>query len=181
MARFFIAAILIFTAAGLVAAQTATTPAPPPPPQTAPATTTQPAQPAPPAGKVAVGQALSWMVGTWQGQAPNTATQLTVTSEMNGQGLLIKRTAAGGYSDMMISNSSKSGAIVGMWMDNVSDNGAFKGAITGNQIQFTSITVPAGYLDNRTYALVDPNTLTLTLQEGKPGGQPATVVITYKK
>jgi len=162
--------------------------------QTAPAPQTAPsAQPAPQPGQPAAGnvvnvmETIPWLAGNWQGegvqQGVTFTSQFSVTSELDGVLLIIRRTTTGGFKDLMSLAFDKGGnQYVGTIFDNQRHIGLFLCQVSPNQVVCRQQTGAGGLQSQRTIRQLDANSISFVIEAGQSGQQmKRTVEITYRK
>lgn len=149
---------------------------------------------APDAGKPLT-ELLGFMSGNWEGDGVSRGEhafigKLTVTSELEGNALLIRRESmnkeggpSGGLQELMIigyEGSTKK--IVGTLYDNKNNIGLYVGEVSGNQIVLSRTAIAAGYVDRRTIKLLPEGELSFVGEFGSPEAPVSKVVeINFKK
>lgn len=132
-------------------------------------------------------RSLNWIAGSWNGQGKRNevtfSSDLEVTSLLDETGLLLKRSSAGGYEEVMLlgydMNSKKNVATL---YDNRYHTGIYTCDLGTNELNCVQVVSVQGYASKRTYRLLNDGSVDFSIQRKDPQNQEQKVLeVIFKK
>lgn len=139
-------------------------------------------------------ESVGWMVGEWEGEGVSGQVQfigkLTVTSELDGEALLLSRESmnksgniAGGLKEItVIGVDGTTKKIVATIYDNKNTIALYVGELKPNELVFTATGMKTGYAERRSFKQLADGALSFVVERSSPGKEMSKAAeINFKK